>query len=165
MIAALALVVATLAPGCLAPPVPGPVTQPFRAPACTYCPGHRGIEFGALAGTPVRAVVAGTVTFAGKVAGTTYVVLAQADGLTATYGFLQAPAVRRGAVIAAGQEVGRSTQRVYFGWRQGDLPVDPTPVLGRWRGRSRLVPTDGSRGRPGGAGTVRLQCPSGLSEP
>ena len=161
MIAALALVVATLAPGCLAPPVPGPVTRPFVAPACAYCPGHRGVEYATLPGTSVRAVAAGTVTFAGKVAGTTYVVLAQPDGLTATYGFLQAVTVRRGAQVAAGQVVGRSTQRVYFGWRRGEVPVDPTPLLGRWRGRARLVPTDGSRGRPAGPGSGQLQCPAG----
>ena len=141
MIAVLTLVVATLAPGCLAPPVPGPVAVPYRAPACAYCPGHRGIEYRALPGTPVRAVVAGTVTFAGKVVGTTYVVVAQGDGLHATYGFLRSVSVRAGAVVMAGQVVGLSTDRAYFGWRDGDESVDPTPRLGRWRQRARLVPT------------------------
>jgi len=165
MIAALAIVVATLTPGCLAPPVPGPVTQPFRAPTCTYCPGHRGIEYRVLPGTPVRAVVSGTVTFAGRVAGTTYVVLAQPDGLRATYGFLRSVEVRDGASVAQGQVVGLSTDRLYFGWREGDTPIDPTPHLGRWRVRSRLVPTGGGPGRPASAPSGRLQCPTGLSEP
>ena len=157
--------VATLTPGCLAPPVPGPVTQPFRAPTCTYCPGHRGIEFQALPGTPVRAVVSGTVTFAGAVAGTTYVVLVQPDGLRATYGFLRSATVRSGALVVQGQTVGFSTERVYFGWRQGETPVDPTPHLGRWRLRARLVPIGGVRGRPTGTTNGQLQCPTGLSEP
>ena len=51
---------------------------PFRAPACAYCPGNRGLEYDAAVGSPVRAAAAGTVTFAGVVAGVRYVVVAPA---------------------------------------------------------------------------------------
>ena len=50
------------------PPVDGPVVRAFQAPAFAYGPGHRGIDFAAAAGTPVRASGDGVVAFAGSVA-------------------------------------------------------------------------------------------------
>jgi murein DD-endopeptidase MepM/ murein hydrolase activator NlpD len=41
----------------------------FDAPDTEYGPGHRGIDLATLVGAPVRAVAAGVVTFAGRVAG------------------------------------------------------------------------------------------------
>ncbi|MEI7548372.1 MAG: peptidoglycan DD-metalloendopeptidase family protein [Actinomycetota bacterium] len=158
MIAVLALVLSLSAPSCLAPPVAGPITRPYRAPACAYCVGHRGVEYATVPGTPVRAVQAGSVTFAGQVAGTIYVVVAQPDGLTATYGYLLAADVHRGSVVVAGQVVGRSSTRLYFGWRRGDVPVDPTPWLARSHVSPRLVPADGSRPRPVAG---RMECRAG----
>lgn len=142
MIAALVLVAA-----CVLPPVPGPIVEPFRAPPCTYCRGHRGVTYAPPAGTPVKAVAGGRVTFAGQVAGTLYVVVAQTDGLTATYGFLRTVAVRRGRSVVAGTTVGASTDRLYFGWKRNGVPVDPTPALMGRPGRPVLVPTDGTRPR------------------
>ncbi|MDO8362339.1 MAG: M23 family metallopeptidase [Actinomycetota bacterium] len=134
---------------CLPPPVPGPIAVSFQQPSCPYCAGHRGIEYHVAVGTPVHAVQQGVVTFAGTVAGTIYVVVLQPDGLRATYGLVLAPAVRRGAVVAQGQVVGHATGRVYFGLRAtDDSPVDPTPLLGRWVGRPRLVPLDDTPPRP-----------------
>ena len=71
---------------CFPPPVEATVAVAYREPACRYCAGHRGIDFDSRPGDSVRAVAAGEVTFAGSVAGTRYVVVAQADGLRATYG-------------------------------------------------------------------------------
>ena len=138
------------------PPVPGPIVDPFRAPACTYCRGHRGVEFAPPVGAPVVAVAGGVVTFAGQVAGTVYVVVAQADGLSATYGFLRSVTVRRGQSVGAGTIVGVSTSRLYFGWKRDGVPVDPTPALRGRPGRPVLVPIDGTRPRvtPGRACAV-----------
>lgn len=142
MIAAL-----VVAAACVLPPVPGPIVQPFHAPACTYCRGHRGVEYAPAAGTPVVAVAGGRVTFAGQVAGTLYVVVSQPDGLTATYGFLLTVGVRRGQAVATGAVLGKSTNRLYFGWKRDGVPVDPTPALTGRPGPPALVPTDGTRPR------------------
>ena len=103
---------------CWTPPVDAPIVDPYRAPACTYCPGHRGIEFGPRPGQTVRAVAGGLVSFAGTVAGTRYVVVDHGDGLRATYGRLAAVQVRRGSSVAAGDPIGTTT---------GTLLLRPAP--------------------------------------
>ncbi len=133
-----------LALPCWAPPVDAPVVDPFRMPACVWCPGNRGIEFGPAPGQEVRAVDSGTVTFAGSVAGTIYVVVEHADGVRATYGRLRGGGVRRGDRVRAGRLLGTTTDRFYFGLRDGETPVDPTPRLGVRTFKTRLVPTDGT---------------------
>ncbi len=141
---------------CFTPPNEAPVIDPFRMPACAYCAGNRGIEYGPTAGSPVRALAAGLVDFAGLVAGTRWLVVVHADGIRASYGRLATMSPSRGDVVRAGQVLGTSTDRFYIGLRDGDRPVDPTPLIGRWRHRIRLVPTDGARARP--AGSPRLVC-------
>ena len=144
------------APRCLVPPIEAPVVDPFRMPACPYCAGNRGIEYGPRPGQAVVAMADGLVVFAGSVAGTRWLVVEHRDGLRASYGWLAAMSVTRDDVVRAGQELGRSTDRFYVGLRDGERPVDPTDRLGRHRYRSRLVPSDGSVGRP--AGVARLVC-------
>ena len=53
---------------------------------------------------------------------------------------------------------GTSSDRLYLGIRQGDLPVDPAPLLAGAVAvsRARLVPVDGSPGRP--AAVVATAC-------
>ena len=159
MIAALAIAIAAATGACYPPPVAAPIAEPYVQPACEYCPGHRGVEYHLPAGSPVAAVADGTVTFAGVVAGTRYVVVLQANGWKATYGMLAMTSLSRGDVVRRGQEVGRTGERLYFGFRDAaDQPVDPTPLLGQLVGRARLVPADG---RPPRAGPPqRLVCPS-----
>src|SRR4051812_5129195 len=76
-------------PGGAAPtyrrPVAGPTTDPFRAPATRFGAGNRGIDFATTPGEPVVAAAAGTVTFAGQVAGTLTVVILHADHLRTSY--------------------------------------------------------------------------------
>lgn len=151
---------------CWTPPVNAPVTDPYRAPACTYCAGNRGIEFGPQPGQPVTAVAAGIVSFAGSVAGTRYVIVDHSDGVRATYGRLAVLAVHRGDDIRAGQRLGVTTGRFYFGLRLGvapnDRPVDPTPLLGTRRYPVRLIPVDGTPGPSPGPGSLTCRnTPSG----
>jgi murein DD-endopeptidase MepM/ murein hydrolase activator NlpD len=144
-------------PGCLQPPVTAPVIDPFRQPACEWCPGNRGLQYGGGAGTVVRAAGAGTVSFSGVVAGTRYVVVEHAlGGLRATYGGLSATTLRVGDVVAAGSTVGQTGGAgLYFGIRRGDTYIDPAPLLGRFVERPRLVPTDGTARRPAPSPTLR----------
>jgi murein DD-endopeptidase MepM/ murein hydrolase activator NlpD len=143
---------------CLPPPVTAPISEPYVAPACEYCAGHRGVGFEVPAGTPVTAVDGGTVTFAGGVAGVRYVVVQHADGRRATYGLLRAVSVRQGQQVQRSQTLGFSSTRVHFGLRDGDRYLDPTPELGRWLSRPRLVPLDGTRRRA--SPPARLVCRS-----
>lgn len=141
---------------CWLPPVDAPVVDPFRPPACTWCAGNRGLEYGTPSGTIVRAVAAGEVTFSGTVAGERYVVVRHADGRRATYGGLESSSLRTGDAVVAGVSVGLTAGHLHFGLRDGDTYVDPAPFLGRLVGRPRLVPDDGTAARP--APPPRLRC-------
>jgi murein DD-endopeptidase MepM/ murein hydrolase activator NlpD len=159
--AVLALVM--LAPGCYRAPVSSPVVDPFRVPPCAFCPGNRGLEYRPPAGSPVIAAAAGVVGFSGVVAGVRYLVVEQADGRTATYGRLAAAEVASGTPVAAGQTVGITTDRFYFGLREGSTYIDPAPFLGVLRYRPRLVPVDGSASRRAPPPTMRCAS-SGVGE-
>ena len=129
-------------------PVSAPVAVPFDAPACTYCAGHRILEYDVPPGTRVVAVTAGVVIFAGVVVGTRYVTVRGDDGLRATYGMLAGIAVTTGSTVAAGELVGTTTEHFSLGVRDGETYVDPTPFIGVVSRRPRLVPPNGGRGRP-----------------
>ncbi|WP_395153051.1 murein hydrolase activator EnvC family protein [Ilumatobacter sp.] len=133
-----------MASPCWRPPVSGTVVDPFRAPTCWYCVGHRGIEYGVTPSTAVRAVAAGTVTYSGTITGVMYVVVQHANGWKITYGKLTSSDLQRGDRVTARSQIGRATDRMYFGLRIGGEYRDPTPYLGRAVGSPRLVPVDGS---------------------
>ncbi len=127
---------------CWHPPVDGVVTDPFRAPACPYCAGQRGIEYRVAANASVRAVAAGTVSWAGTVAGTRYVVVRHANGWRATYGMLTSSSLQAGDTVVRRARIGSAHGSFYFGLRVGEEYRDPAPYLGRLVGRPRLVPID-----------------------
>ena len=156
----LVAVVSLLSPSCYLPPVAAPVVDPFRAPACTFCPGNRGLEYEPPFGTHVRAAEAGVVSFSGVVAGVRYVVVRQRDGRSATYGRLATAAVTFGAAVGRGDPIGTTTGRFFFGLRQGGVYMDPAPFLGVLRFRPRLVPVDGSA--PRRAPPPTLKCAASL---
>ncbi|CAN5736678.1 hypothetical protein BH18ACT2_BH18ACT2_01530 [soil metagenome] len=143
--------------GCLAPPVVAPIVDAFREPLCPWCPGNRGLEYGAPPGTPVRAAAAGTVVFNGSVAGTPYLVVDHGDGTRATYGRLAASSLRIGDRVVAGSVVGLAGDGLYFGLRRGERYIDPQPLLGRPIQRWQLIPTDGTPARP--PPPPRWRCP------
>lgn len=147
---------AALAMPCWQPPVVGRVIEPFRAPACPYCAGNRGLDYRVGPNTSVRAVAAGVVSWAGTVAGTRYVVVRHGNGWRTTYGRLASTALGTGDRVATGSLIGSASTRFYFGLRIGEEYRDPAPHLGRLVGRPRLVPTDGTAGhRPP---PPRLRC-------
>ncbi|KOG34844.1 peptidase M23 [Streptomyces resistomycificus] len=133
------------------------VLRGWEPPATTYGRGHRGVDLAAAPGTPVRAVTAGRVSFAGRVAGKG-VVSVELPGtgdppLRTTYEPVRA-AVEKGAEVAAGEVVGTveptgshcASPCVHWGLRRGETYLDPLSLLPPWllrRGPSRLLPVIG----------------------
>jgi murein DD-endopeptidase MepM/ murein hydrolase activator NlpD len=116
------------------------VVEEFRAPACTWCEGNRGIEYASTPGSPVGAAAAGDVTYAGRVAGVSYVVVRTARGVLVTHGGLSAIGVRTGERRAAGEAIGEAGETLYIGVRVGGVYVDPRRCsLGGIRLRPRAV--------------------------
>jgi murein DD-endopeptidase MepM/ murein hydrolase activator NlpD len=136
--------------GCLVPPTTASIADPFRPPPCPWCPGNRGLEFATRDGDEIVAMAAGTVTFAGMVAGVLYVTVehhpahqgstsGHAPGLRSTYGRLGEALVRRGDRVTAGQVLARAG--------------GPTIVTLRRTGPEPGIPgVPGAPGVPGGPG-------------
>lgn len=135
-------------------PLPGrpAVVRAFEAPAHRFGPGHRGVDLAAAPGTAVLAAGAGTVVFAGPVAGRAVVSIDHPGGLRTTYEPV-APSVAAGEVVSRGQQIG-TLQAGHPGcagclhWgarRAADDYLDPLRLLGL--GRLRLLPWDGGNGR------------------
>ena len=91
-------------------PVAGRITSLFgmrRHPILGYMRMHAGIDFGAAYGSPIHAVAAGTVTYAGRHGGHgNYVRIEHAGGLGTGYGHMSRIAVAYGAHVNAGQVIG-----------------------------------------------------------
>jgi murein DD-endopeptidase MepM/ murein hydrolase activator NlpD len=81
------------------------VVRAFHPPTVRYGPGHRGVDLASAAGTAVLAAGAGTVIFAGTVAGRSVVSVAHPGGLRTTYEPVS-PAVSAGDRVARGQRIG-----------------------------------------------------------
>ncbi|MGW4870824.1 murein hydrolase activator EnvC family protein [Streptomyces chartreusis] len=134
-----------------------PILRGWEPPATTYGRGHRGVDLAAPAGTPVRAVAAGRVSFAGRVAGKG-VVSVELPGtgdppLRTTYEPVRAT-VKKGDEVEAGEVVGTveatgshcTETCVHWGLRRADAYLDPLSLLPPWllrRGPSRLLPVLG----------------------
>jgi murein DD-endopeptidase MepM/ murein hydrolase activator NlpD len=107
-----------------------PILQQMRA--------HRGIDYGAPVGTPVRAVANGTVEFAGRQGGYgNVVILAHPNNITTLYAHLNGfPAkVRKGARVSQGEVIGQvgmtgltSGPHLHYEFRIAGQHVDPLRV-------------------------------------
>ncbi|MER5210777.1 M23 family metallopeptidase [Streptomyces sp. NPDC002838] len=133
------------------------VVRTWEPPPTPYARGHRGVDLAAVPGTPVRAVAAGRVSFAGQVGGKR-VVSVELTGtgdppLRTTYEPVRA-SVKKGDEVEVGEMVGTAeptgshcTARcVHWGLRRGDTYLDPLSLLPPWllrRGPSRLLPVLG----------------------
>ena len=124
------------------PPIaPLVVERPFQAPAGPYSPGHRGVDLAAAPGTVVRAPAAGTVRFAGRVAGKAVVSVEHAHpilgrtGWRTTYEGVQ-PSVEAGDRIRTGEPLGvvirdGHSAGIHWGLKNGRLYADPMMMLRR----------------------------------
>jgi len=122
------------------PPVEAPVADPYRPPEDPFGPGNRGIEYDTEPGQVVRAAAAGTVVFAGAVAGSLHLTGDHGGGVVSSYSFLRRMSVRAGAAVDQGQVVGIAGERLHFGVRVDSSYVDPASFIGVRRVRGRLVP-------------------------
>jgi murein DD-endopeptidase MepM/ murein hydrolase activator NlpD len=128
------------------PLAPAPeVAAPFDPPAQTWSAGHRGVDLLGTPGQQVHTALAGTVTFAGTIAGRGVVVVSHGARRT-TYEPVAA-SVRRGAEVPSGAMIG-TLQRagghclpracLHWGLIQGTTYLDPLTLLGL--GPVRLLP-------------------------
>lgn len=103
---------------------------------------HRGVDLAAPAGTAVSGVLAGTVTFAGRVpageGATTIAVTVESGDVRLTYMPLSETVVSAGDVLSAATRIGtlaatgdRSSgeSHLHLGARRGSLYIDPMPFL------------------------------------
>ncbi|MGW2820890.1 peptidoglycan DD-metalloendopeptidase family protein [Streptomyces sp. NPDC001443] len=133
------------------------VLRGWEPPATDYGPGHRGADLAAEPGVPVRAVAAGRVSFAGRVAGRG-VVAVELTGtgeppLRTTYEPVR-PSVAKGDLLSAADQVGTVEATgghcpvgcVHWGLLRGRDYLDPLSLLPPRllrRGLSRLLPVLG----------------------
>jgi murein DD-endopeptidase MepM/ murein hydrolase activator NlpD len=128
--------------GCALPhwPVEGTLSSPFGLRRDgLQLQIHRGVDIAVAPGTPVRAMAAGQVAFAGSLRGYGLVVMIDhSPRLRTVYAHLSEIRVRLGdrvsghSVIALAGASGRvSAPHLHFEIRRRGHPVDPVPLLGR----------------------------------
>jgi murein DD-endopeptidase MepM/ murein hydrolase activator NlpD len=122
------------------------VARGFDPPPQRWAAGHRGVDLLARADAVVRSAGAGSVTFAGRLAGRGVVVVAHADGTRTTYEPVLA-SVQRGDRVGVGQALGRLAvvgghcvplACLHWGRRRGEVYLDPMLLLRP--GPARLLP-------------------------
>jgi murein DD-endopeptidase MepM/ murein hydrolase activator NlpD len=128
-------------------PVPGAVVGAHFGEYGSWSRYHTGLDFRASYGTPIRAVKAGVVLYAGNSgdwAGN-HVAIKHADGMTTMYSHMSSMAARAGQTVQAGEVIGRVGQtgrafgaHLHFelyppGIKYGDVykAINPQPWLAR----------------------------------
>jgi hypothetical protein len=154
-------------------PVSGPVTRAFDYAGEPFAPGrHRGADFAARPGEPVRSACAGRVVFAGRAGSNGPAVSVRCVAWRVAYLPLRTLAVHRGAHVARGAPLGTATGSgrhagLHVGVRRegsrwgyvdplrflgtsGQLPLAPAPRPLRRPPSSRplVVPRSGPLRRP-----------------
>jgi murein DD-endopeptidase MepM/ murein hydrolase activator NlpD len=120
-------------------PLVGPLVlfHAFAAPTSHYAAGERGVDLAVTPGTVVLAAGAGTVRFAGQVAGRGVVVIVHPAGITTEYEPLT-PSVAVGQAVKAGDVIGVVSgvhvgcdpgTCLHWGARQGPEYFDPILLL------------------------------------
>lgn len=130
------------------PPVAGGlvVLRGYSPPAVRYRAGHLGVDLALAGGGEVLSAGAGTVTFAGTVAGRGVLVVLHPDGIRTEYEPVRA-LVHPGDRVRAGQPVARLAGHhrgcprscLHWGARRGDGYLDPLSLL-QPLGPVRLLP-------------------------
>ncbi|GAC68987.1 M23 family metallopeptidase [Gordonia soli] len=140
--------------GFVAPLAPTPtVVTAFDLPEKRWQSGHRGVDLAGLPGVVVLAAGAGTIRFAGEVAGRLLVSISHPDGLITTYEPVR-PTVRVGDPVSRGDPIGTleaghpgcpATACLHWGARRGAgrsaAYLDPLALLGVVRVRLKPIGT------------------------
>ena len=112
------------------------LVAPFAAPAGPYAAGHRGIDVAGRVGEIVRAPAAGTIAFAGPVAGRGIVTIDHGDGLVTTFEPVTS-GLAPGAPVTAGDDLGAvsvgghtAPGALHFGVRLHGEYINPLLLLG-----------------------------------
>lgn len=117
------------------------VERRFDPPDQPWLPGHRGVDLAAGTGQAVHSPTAGTVTYAGRLAGRGVVVVAHAGGLRSTFEPVDG-SVPVGTSVARGDVVGAVTSTaghcapavcLHWGVLRGETYLDPLGFIGRAR--------------------------------
>ena len=99
------------------------VVRQFDAPSPNWQRGHRGVDLATTSGQPVYAAAAGTVVFAGELAGRPLVSITHPGGLRTSY-----EPVR--ATVRAGQTVGAVILAAIFSaWGRHDGSAESAAML------------------------------------
>ena len=117
-------------------PVGGRLTSSFgmrHHPLLGYSRLHKGVDFAAAYGSPVRAAASGSVSAAGWAGGYgRQVRIAHGGGLASSYSHLSRLAVAPGGHVSAGQVIGYAGSsglstgpHVHYEVRRNGVPVDP----------------------------------------
>jgi murein DD-endopeptidase MepM/ murein hydrolase activator NlpD len=116
---------------------PPTVVAGFDPPTAPWAAGHRGVDLLGLPGQPARAALAGTISFAGSIAGRGVVVVDHGSMRT-TYEPVD-PAVAVGATVATGEVIGTLQAGLshcfprtclHWGLLLGELYLDPLTLIG-----------------------------------
>lgn len=128
---------ATRVPRLLTPPVDAVIDRFFEPPQTRWGPGHRGLDYGVASGARIRAAGAGTVSWAGPVAGNLSVTIDHGRSLESTYSILSSLEVAQGDVVNEGRWLGTvgfdhegAAGGLHFGVKLNDQYVDPLNYLG-----------------------------------
>lgn len=128
-------------------PVSGQVVRGFDPPDADWLSGHRGVDLATRPGAPVMAAAAGTVAFAGLVAGRGVVSITHGSVRT-TYEPVAA-LVRAGQPVALGEVIGTAQAGhpeclaaacVHWGLKDGEEYLDPQLLLRAAPSAVRLLP-------------------------
>ncbi|MEV0518237.1 peptidoglycan DD-metalloendopeptidase family protein [Nonomuraea sp. NPDC050405] len=122
------------------------IVRHFAPPLERWLAGHRGIDLAAPPATPVLAAGAGTVRYAGRLAGRGVVSVEHPGGLRTTY-LPVMPSVRRGQHVSAGDPIGTveasanhhcDESCLHWGLLRPPRYLDPLLLLGQ--AHIRLLP-------------------------
>ena len=107
------------------------ITEPFRAPAHEYGPGHRGIDLATPVGSVVRAPADGVVAFRGVVVDRPLITIDHGSTIVTTFEPV-ASVLEPGSVVTAGSEIGTvatgghtSEGELHLGVRWNDVYINP----------------------------------------
>ena len=121
------------------------VIRGFDPPADDYGPGHRGVDLAARPGDPVLTAAAGTVPFAGSVAGRGVITISH-GAVATTYEPVRA-FVSAGQRVSLGQPIGVighgghcDGRCLHWGLRNGPEYLDPLLLLSGGSRALRLLP-------------------------